>query len=274
MPVLQELNHREISQVISSAADRCVPVTVTVRAEQQWMNLHSRVAGARNQCLLVEMPMTDKGIAHEFAAGEDVGLSLKLKHHKYLFLSSVVDRLPSDGGVDGPLLALGRPIRMQRLQRRAYVRAEVPDGSIVRGAFWLGGRACEPAGTSPDRPVWQGRVVNLSAGGFSLRTGDESIRVLESGYVVGVRMRFGVGREAFFADAMVRHITVEEGKFVVGFQFLGLEHTDEGKDVLMAISRKVGEYQAYAARLEERRDHDSSEEHEHPPVHAATGARA
>lgn len=273
MPVLQELNHREISQVISSAADRCVPVTVTVRSEQQWMYLHSRVVGARNQCLLVEMPMTDKGNVHEFATSEEVGLSLKLKHHKYLFLSSVVDRLGSDDGADGPLLVLSRPARMQRLQRRAYVRAEVPAGLVVRGAFWLGGRECEPAGTSPDRPVWQGRVTNLSAGGFSLRTSDESIGVLESGYVVGVRLRFGVGREAFFADAMIRHITVEDGQFVVGFQFLGLEHTDEGKEVLMTISRKVSEYQAYAARRDGQHEHEQAEDHEHVLIRTARGPR-
>jgi c-di-GMP-binding flagellar brake protein YcgR len=109
----------------------------------------------------------------------------------------------------------------------------------------------EPAGTSPDRPVWTGRIVDLSAGGFSVRTTEESIRLLEPGYFVGTRLVFGVGQEAVYADASVRHIAAGEDGTVVGFQFLGLEYTDAGKQSLRTISRKVAEYQAAAPREEE-----------------------
>jgi c-di-GMP-binding flagellar brake protein YcgR len=249
MSILQELNHREIGQVMLVAAERSVPMAVTVRQGDRWENLQSRAVGLRDDCLLLEMPMGPQGNLHEFRAGESVGASLKLKHHKYLFLSEVADSAAADGrGDDGPLLVLGRPTRMQRLQRRAYIRANVPDGSVARSAFWLGGRMSEPAGTSPDRPVWNGRVINLSAGGFSVRSAEESARVLETGYLMGVRLVFGVGQEAVYADACLRHIEPDEGGVILGFQFIALEHSEEGRQALRSISRKVGEFQAVAPR--------------------------
>jgi c-di-GMP-binding flagellar brake protein YcgR len=251
MSILQELNHREIGQIMLVAAERAVPVAITVRQGDRWGNLQSRAAGLRNDCLLLEMPMGPQGNLHEFSTGESVGVSLKLKHHKYLFLAEVADRSPAFGRAEeGPLLVLSRPTRMQRLQRRAYVRAAVPEGCIARVAFWLGGRTNEPSGTSPDRPVWNGRVVDLSAGGFSVRTPEDSVRMLETGYLMGARLVFGVGQEALYADVCLRHMASEGSGILLGFQFLALEHSEAGRQTLRAISRKVGEFHAAAPRRE------------------------
>ena len=265
MPILQELGPKEISQVLLGAADRSVPVTLTVRGGDHWVTLQSRLVGLRNHRLLLEVPMGGRGNLHEFQPAEELGVSLKLKHHKYLFLAPVVavEAFDADAtqsaGPDEPLLVLARPARMQRLQRRAFVRADVPSGVVVRAAFWLGGREAEPAGATPDRPVWSGRVTNLSAGGFSLRTSDESVRLVEPGYVVGVRLLFGAAQEAVFADACVRHIAPDEEGAVVGLQFVGLEHSEEGLRVLRTIGRKVLDYQALAPSRMDRRNGDEED---------------
>jgi c-di-GMP-binding flagellar brake protein YcgR len=252
MSILQELNRHEITQVILSAAERSLPLTLTVRQGQHWASYQSRLAGLRGRQLLLQAPQREQDAAPRFHSGESIGVSLKLKHHKYLFLAGVADfgnEQAREG--TGPLLVLDHPTRMQRLQRRSYIRAQVPSGCLARAAFWVGGHLNEPAGGSPDRPVWNGRVVNLSAGGFSVRTSEECVRLLEMGYFVGTRLLFGVGQEAVYADACVRHIAPDEDGAVVGFQFLGLEYSDEGKSALQAISRKVNEFHAIEARQEE-----------------------
>ena len=94
------------------------------------------------------------------------------------------------------MLVICRPSRMQRLQRRAYIRAEVPPNRIVRASFWLGGRTAEPTGGSPTTPVWSGRVVNLSAGGFQLHTDAAAASDVEIGDAVGVRVVFGMGGQS------------------------------------------------------------------------------
>jgi c-di-GMP-binding flagellar brake protein YcgR len=252
MSILQELNHREITQVILSAAERSLPLSLTVRKGEHWANFQSRLVGLQDQSLLLESPLSEQGATRGFTPGESVGVSLKLKHHKYLFLASVArEGAPAADGAAGPLLVLGRPTRMQRLQRRSYIRAQVPNGCVARAAFWVGGKLNEPVSGSPDRPVLSGRVMNLSAGGFSVRTSEESVRLLEMGYFVGTRLLFGVGQEAIYADACVRHIALGDGGAVVGFQFLGLEYSEDGKAALQTVSRKVNEFHAVEARQEE-----------------------
>lgn len=257
MSILQELNRREIAQVILSAAERGLPLSITVRDGEHWANFQSRLVGMENQRLLLATPISDQGGTRQFAPGESIGLSLKLKHHKYLFLASVAAAsTPAVEELGVPRLVLGMPTRMQRLQRRSYTRAMVPDGFVARAAFWVGGRLNEPAGASPDRPVWSGRMTDLSAGGFSARTSEESVRLLETGYLMGTRLLFGAGQEAVYADACVRHISLGEEGTVVGFQFLGLEYSEEGRAALQAISRRVNEF--HAAAPHERPDEVAS----------------
>ncbi len=270
MAVLEDLCPREINEVIAAATDKAVPVTVTVRSHGKWANLHSRVIAREGHYLCITPPAVGTGhaaedesspapaapaaAAHEacaIAVGQVLGISLKLKHHKYVFQAVAVGARP---GAAGPLLALEFPARMQRLQRRAYLRSDVPAGFIVRASFWLGDQASEPCGTSPDRPVWSGRIINLSAGGFLLRTTDNSVRSIEEGDLVGTRVLFGAGEEAIFADGQVRHIDPQPEHTVLGFQFIGMEQSEQGRDSLQAISQHTAEFQRIAYREELRQN--------------------
>ena len=231
MSALQELGLHEIGEVIQLACAKRTPITITLRDQRDWINLHGCLVERDAQHVVIEphpeipWPLTP-------TEGQTVGISLKLKHHKYVFMAVVAS---------GPdhILTLERPARMQRLQRRAYLRADIPPGCIVRASFWLGCRQSEPMGASPDRPVWSGRLSNLSAGGFMLNTSDTSVDVLEEGDQVGVRLLFGAGQEAIYADASIRHVDVSGLDAEIGFQFVGLEQSEEGKNVLATIGQKV-----------------------------------
>ena len=73
-------------------------------------------------------------------------------------------------------------------------------------------------------------------------TKDDSTSTLDIGDTIGVRLIFGAGQDAVFADAQFRHL-VEEGETeLLGFQFLGLAHSEEGRKALKAISSKVAEF--------------------------------
>jgi c-di-GMP-binding flagellar brake protein YcgR len=138
---------------------------------------------------------------------------------------------------------------MQRLQRRAYLRVDVPACRIVRASYWIGGRAAEPAGTTVDCPVWSGQVTNISAGGFQLAADANAAEALEVGDTVGVRLIFGAGRESVYADAQYRHHErTLDGHVLMGFQFMGLDQTTEGRAALRIVSEAVNEFQRLAPR--------------------------
>jgi len=246
MAVLQELSADQIDELIGMAVARTVPLIITIRTEASWDNLHSRMLAVRGTHLLVELPCVDpKAAPHEFVPSERVGMSFKLKHYKHLFTATVVgqERIKLPDGTEAPALAVVLPSRMQRLQRRAFIRADVPPNRIVRASFWMGGCDCEPAGTSPQRPVWSGRVTNISAGGFQLATEPQAAEGLESGDPVGVRLVFGTDGQAIYADAQFRYAQMDRDRALLGFQFIGLTETPEGRAALQMISANVSAFQ-------------------------------
>ncbi|MBS3734826.1 MAG: PilZ domain-containing protein [Phycisphaerae bacterium] len=255
MAMLKDLDAGTIRQSATEAAERGVPVAVSVRYDERWENLFSRVLAVRDDRLLLSWPVADAGsdaCPHEFTPAEKVGLSFKLKHYKYLTTVAVAgpDRFKLDTGAWVPVLSVCFPVRMQRLQRRAYQRAEVPAGRIVRGSFWLGGcarepvRGAEPSGAPEGTPVWSGSVTNLSAGGLQLHANAELADMLDPGDVVGMHVVFGAGEDVVHTDAQFRRAELTEDGCLLGFQFLGLGQSRDGRRALQCISDKVSAFHA------------------------------
>jgi hypothetical protein len=258
MSSLQELSVKQINEALAAASERHVPVTITTRTDNHWLNLQSHALAVRAGNLLAEMPPSEADLPpFEFVPGIGLGLSFKLKHHKHIFtatLSGHADYALDEGGAI-KVLAFCLPTRMQRLQRRVYYRADVPPNRIVRASFWLGGREAEPRGTSATLPVWSGKVTNLSAGGFQLVATLEAAGLLEVGDSVGVRLAFGAAGEAVYADAQFRHALVEGDHSVMGFQFVGLGQTNEGKEALRLVSQRVSQFQQAAQAAQASQQH-------------------
>ena len=252
MAGLQELDIRQIHEMISQAADRQLPATVTQHVGEAWINLQSRVLDVREERIWIQIPTESDGTPYELAPADRVGVTFKLRHHKYVFVATVagLEYCPLTDGSRIPVVSLCWPTQMQPLQRRAFYRADVPESAVVRASVWLGGRNAEPSGTSSERPVFTGQVTNLSAGGFQFRTTDTAAARLDSGYLAGVRLVFGAGDQTIYADAQIRHVEAvkDEDLVLIGFQFVGLEQSAEGKQTLRFISLKVNEYQRYALK--------------------------
>ncbi|MCK4600901.1 MAG: PilZ domain-containing protein [Phycisphaerae bacterium] len=255
MSYIYELSNEQINEAVSMAAQKHVPVSITVRAKSRWVNYHSRAIVIHEGHFWIELPITEASVApHEFAPAEKVGLSFKLKHHKHIFTGTVASLRTFElaDGAEAPVIAVCVPTQMYRLQRRAYERVEVPSNRIVRASFWLGGCQAEPAGTSAESPVWSGRTMNISAGGFQVRTDRDAAKSLEPGDIVGVRLGFGAEMETVYADAQFRHTEPAGESVLLGFQFLGLGQTDVGKKALTLIVAKVTEFQHTAQHARSR----------------------
>jgi len=258
MANLQNLTNQQIDETLYAAAERQVPATISVRGENGWSSYRTRLIDIRDGHLLLEGPEPENGEpSREFLPADRIGVSFKLKHHKHVFTATVAEtsRQDDNGGAIRTVLHVCSPTRMQRMQRRAFHRCDVPANRIVRASFWLGGRDNEPAGTTPDQPVWSGRVVNISAGGFQVTTEHNPGEALSTGDTVGVRIRFGVGEKTVYADAQFRHCLIEGGLVHLGFQFVGLGLTPDSRNALQTIATKANQFQretAHAAHAHSR----------------------
>lgn len=253
MALLKNLYEDQIIDVLAPAATARARAVITVRNDGRWINMPSKVLSADDDHVWVEAPSGDGAAAeHQLSSRQTLAISFKLKHHKYLFTSKLeqAQQIELDDGEVCEALQIVLPERMQRLSRRTFERVDVPANRIVRSSFWPGGCDAEPTGGEEDGPVFLGAVTNISAGGFSVRTDKDVQQIVEVGFVVGVRLVFGVDGEAVYADAQCRHITLEDESIQLGFQFLGLGHTAAGREALRTIGRKVSEYQ-HQARVAE-----------------------
>ncbi len=245
MATLQHLTIRQIDEVIRSACQRRMPATITVRADGRWSNLHARMIGVRDGHLLLELAQPEgDGHVHEFQPADRAGISFKLKHHKHIFTATVaaVETERSADGTDVRVLQACIPTKMHRMQRRAFLRAPVPANRVVRASYWVGGREFEPTSGSEDQPVWSGRVMDISAGGFQMTSADGGNDALEIGETVGVRISFGAGEETVYADAQFRHRQETDGDIHLGFQFVGLAQTSEGRRALQRIGGRAAQF--------------------------------
>ena len=69
------------------------------------------------------------------------------------------------------------------------------------------------------------------------------------GHTVGVRLIFGTEGQTVYADAQFRHLEFKEGHALMGFQFIGLTETSEGRTVLQILSGKVSDFQRAASKF-------------------------
>lgn len=243
---LQELGLRQINEALSLAVEKRAPVTLTIRQDDTWLTLASRFVAISGNRLVIELPVAEgHNPQHEFALAEKIGLAFKIKHHKHIFTATVAGVMEHklDDGTGASMLAFCLPSRMQRLQRRMYYRADVPPNRVVRTSIWTGGRDSEPDSSRNASPIWSGRIVNLSAGGFQMVMPQPPSPTLEVGESMGVRIAFGNGQETVFADAQFRHIKQEGADWSLGFQFVALTQTPEGREALHILSQKISEFQ-------------------------------
>jgi c-di-GMP-binding flagellar brake protein YcgR len=256
MPVLQELDGGQITSLLHEATARHVPLAVCACRDGRWLGLRSRFIAPKDNRILIEMPVDEKGACpYEFVPAEKIGISFKLKHHKHTCAATVggVEQFELSDGTAVPVLSICWPAHMNRLQRRSYLRVDVPANRILRVSFWLGGRSAEPTGGSSEAPVWSGTAANISAGGVHVRCRPEAAAVLDVGDVVGMRLLFGLGGESIHTDAQFRRLEQTGGEVFLGFQFLGLGQTRQGVQALRVLSAKVAELQ-HAASREHQRD--------------------
>jgi c-di-GMP-binding flagellar brake protein YcgR len=245
MANLQQLTTRQVDEALQAAADREVPATITIRRSAGWLNFRTRMLRCNGGHLWLELPSLDEEgqpRKHEFQPADKIGVSFKLKHHKHIFMATVAGVEAAGNGLPQPALKVCCPVKVHRMQRRIFERVDVPPRHVVRASFWLGGVEAEPAGVTPEHPVWSGRVINLSAGGLQLSMADEAFCELEIGETVGVRVIFGAGDETVYADAQFRHLHREAGEVKLGFQFVGLGQTAEGKQALELIGTRVADF--------------------------------
>ena len=207
---------------------------------------------------------------------QPVGISLKYGYGKFVFDTTVVGLEPSADPTTGGTIVLAVPDRVEIVQRRSYFRVDVPKSLKVNVLLWHRrrnrGTKNEIRDTKDEiRNYWQGRLVDISAGGAQIVVdGGVSQRPLsglgspvqgpegsefskdremeapdfKKGQFIGLRFTPMPYETPLMFDAQIRNIlpTADGKSICLGLQIVGLEASAEGRQVLQRLCNVVERY--------------------------------
>ena len=237
MSAMQTVGNECRQRILASVAENSSHAVISYLGPEGWRNykcrFHSVLPGGDEVSLLAEeMSAGD----HEFPKpGEVVGVSFRLGHKKCMFSAVLL-------GVDRPRLPVVRlrcTSQLCQLQRRAYERAIPPRDVVVPVRFWHLVATGQSVGIG--RETRHGQLENISAGGMRIQTRSFHQPAIESTHRCILTAR--PGAPTLIVDAVLRHYDpVANERASLGFQFVGLESTSEGQQVLQSIVQIVNRF--------------------------------
>jgi len=197
---------------------------------------------------------------------QPVGVNFKHAYGKFVFDTSVVALEPSSDPEAGGTIVLAVPDRIGVVQRRSYFRVNVPDSLKVSVVIW---HRTSQRRTKKEikQTYFEGRLMDISAGGAQLimplkgSAEDPDAGVGESefrkGQFVGVRFTPMPYETPLMFTAQIRNVlpTADRDSLCLGLQIVGLEASDEGREVLSRLAAVVDRY--YRMNQSHSREHAS-----------------
>ncbi|AQT67262.1 putative glycosyltransferase [Anaerohalosphaera lusitana] len=235
------LTSDELMDVLAQAAEDQREATMSYLSGGKWHVLEVRLCFCSSEVLHVEAAERSNSVAY-IQIDQPVGISFEKDFCKYVFETSVAGyQTGINSGLAGRAILL-RPDRVEKLQRRAYYRAQVPADMRVKALFWHRGYTNNDV-EIPAENYWEGHMLDLSAGGTLIEV-DERLRDnFKEGQLVGVQFTPKPYAKPFLLEGLLRHIGEEwNGQVRLGVEFLGLEASAEGRETLRRLVEVVEEY--------------------------------
>jgi hypothetical protein len=184
---------------------------------------------------------------------QPVGMNFKHAYGKFVFDTTVVDLRPSSDPQSGGTIVLGMPERIGVIQRRSYFRVNVPESLKVNIVLWHRTGKRDP-NEKRSHVYYEGRLMDISAGGAQvivpLRRGTDPLAgtmgetECRKGQFMGVRFTPMPYETPLMFNAQVRNVlpTADRTGLCIGLQIVGLEASEEGREMLSRLAQVVDHY--------------------------------
>lgn len=216
---------------------------------------------------------------------QPVGVNFKHAYGKFVFDTTVVSLEPSCDPEAGGTIVLAEPQRVGVIQRRSYFRVNVPRSLRVNVVLWhrTGHR------TQDDRThiYSEGSLMDISAGGAqvivprkdakscvatAVTEGGAGESEFRKGQFLGMRFTPMPYETPLMFNAQVRSVlpTADQANLCLGLQIVGLEASDEGRQVLSRLAKVVECY--HQINQSEGRNPQTTVIEENKPLHVSCEA--
>jgi len=176
---------------------------------------------------------------------QPVGISMQHEFNKYIFETIVLGIEVSDKPNIRKIIRLGIPDKIEKMQRRLYTRVPVPVELKVKTLFWHRGYHDE-ARKEPDENYWQGKLLDISAGGLRVVIEGWRHSYFNVDQFIGLQFTPMSYQKLIVLEGQIKHIEQieEKEKLCIGVEFLGLEASNEGRKKLRRLEGVINAYQS------------------------------
>lgn len=184
----------------------------------------------------------DHGHFEKLQINQPVGITFQIEHEKFIFDTTVMG-FESAVTTKGGRILLEIPDRIEKMPRRAYERQAVPQEINVQVLFWHRGYI-ENTSQAPVESYWQGKMINLSAGGTLIAVSSSLVDCFRAGQLVGMQFTPMFYQKPILVEAQIIHMkpSSDSGKCYLGLEFLGLEVSIDGRNILHRLMDVIEEY--------------------------------
>jgi len=229
--------------LLQFAAQKQLPLTLTTKNGKDWHLLKANFLACQANRLILSMPLPEKGMPPiEPAPGQQFAVNFKKGYYKFIFttrsIAQTQHRIDSDLSV--PALVVLCPSHIEKLQRRAYNRATAPQDPTVTITFQ---KSPDKSSNSQITP-WQATLADLSAGGLSVTCHPATASRLNENDQFLCRFVPFPDQDELAFHVRIRHVTHSQSPELttVGWQIIGIEMNEEGRNTLNRLARIVAIY--------------------------------
>lgn len=242
---IEVLDQQGLMESLREAAGSHRVAIMTYLSRGKWQITRVGFVDVSDHAVIMEVLSKDKAGHESIQVNQPVGMSFQVEFTKFIFESTVIGAESAVNlGKPGKII-LRLPEKMDKLHRRAYQRQEVPENMAVKVLFWHRGYL-DQVKAAPLEHYWQGRVMDLSAGGMRLIMTLEMKDCFSIGQLVGLQFTPMSYQRPILLEGHIRYMreNPDENYLYIGVEFLGLEASPEGRDILQRLLDVVSEYQA------------------------------
>ncbi|MHC4618842.1 MAG: flagellar brake protein [Planctomycetota bacterium] len=246
----------EPRRILQVAIARKIPAIMSYLSKGKWHVAKVYLSDLGACSLSAHLLPTPKPHPINIRPDQPVGVSLKHGYGKFIFETKVVALEPSTDARSRGKIVLEVPDRVEIVQRRNYFRVEVPKSLKVSVLLWhrrqQDGTLEPPAESSPDggkgqvppSAYWQGRLVDISAGGAQIAIDTNQEQDFRVGQFIGLRFTPMPYETPILLNAQIRNIlpTADGRSSCLGLQIVGLEASSEGRQALQRLCNVVEQY--------------------------------
>jgi hypothetical protein len=250
------------NEILQTAIDKKVSAIMSFLSRGKWHVAKVRLTALGADRFSIEsIHSTDKPHPINIQVNQPVGISFKYDYGKFIFDTTVLDLEPLSDSIQegcGGTIVLAVPDHVEMVQRRSYFRVNVHQSLKVSVVLWHRTQKSafdEPDTTSAVHHYFQGRLVDISAGGAQVEVDAQTAscdgqpssaqeREFRNGQFVGLRFTPLPYETPLVFNAQIRRIlpAADHRAVYLGLQIVGLESSYEGRQVLARIVGVVERY--------------------------------